>query len=240
MNVFFDGAGDIEGALVADAKDVEQYSALAVKAREIVGVFTTYSVISNPDMPDFRIGPVFIRRAHRNRLYVLFLEDCGQRFHFAREMAAVYARQRLRNTTLRVREAISRPVDDLRKIFFAPGKPKFTRRQCIVRVDLKFGKNGMAHSRKYMFSDFALKYGLENYPRFSAFTFSSTGETMYIQYYDSCDRRLEMTRELTAAYKRKYPDAFDFVISEKTIEPGRDTIDASGGMWLDAYPGRRR
>lgn len=123
------------------------------------------------------------------------------------------------------------------------GSPKFTRRQCIVEIDIVGGADSRYWNSASMGNpyNFLLSYGKRHHSRLSLFSFSGGSDRFHILFHDRCDRRIEMAWELVSAYMARYPTGPRFFVLNKFVDPGPDTIDVTGREWIDtAEPTKSR
>ena len=197
--------------------------------------FFRFSTETDPAIADYKVTG-----GTGNIWYLLFLDGCNRRFEWAGNMVRAYMAQYPGEASITLHEEAVQPGGILTKSIFIPGKPKFTRSQCIVRVKLIYREKGESYGEEETFSHFFLKYAIEKYPRISLFSSSAGHSNLYIQYWKSCDRKNEMTREMITAYKRKYPGGSDFVVTDDIIKPGDLSSEAFGLHWIDGHSDNSR
>ncbi len=197
--------------------------------------FFRYSTETDPAIADYKVTG-----APGDKWYLLFQDGCDRRFEWAGNMVRAYMAQYPGEASISLHEEAVQPGSILTKLIFIPGKPKFTRSQCIVRVKLIHREKGESYGEQSMFFEFSMKYAIEKYPRISPFGFSGRHPDLYIQYWESCDRKNEMTRDMITAYKRKYPGGSDFVVTDDIIKPGGFGSETFGLHWIDGHIGNFR
>lgn len=121
-------------------------------------------------------------------------------------------------------------------------KPRYRRADCLVRLDYLYRGPEKWGGRELMFRE--LSYYLSTYePKAAAFAYGSRGMpempgfiAMFVQYYDQCDRRIEIAEAFARYLRRRHGDWYRIRVHHERIEPGPDTLDTTGPAWIDAQP----
>ncbi len=126
-------------------------------------------------------------------------------------------------------------------IFLLPGGgPKYTRSQCIVRVDVKHQSGAdVTESENHLF-DKLLEYAFQpQFPAASVGFGNRDRSRIYVVFLDACERKFELTRAMADSYMDRYPAGARLTVSEEIIEPGANTVDIGGDYWIDGTAERR-
>lgn len=113
--------------------------------------------------------------------------------------------------------------------------PKFTRRECIVEIEIVSRSdtrywNSVGGENPY---NFMLSYGKRHHSRLSLFSYSGGSDRIHLIFYDRCNRRVEMASEMMSAYMGRYPTGPKFIVHNKYVDPGPNTINDTGPGWID-------
>lgn len=109
--------------------------------------------------------------------------------------------------------------------------PQYKRAECMVRVKVE-RREGANKVWDELFPTFT-RYVYNREPK-ALFEMGWDGqENMILQYFADCPRRFEITRGMTAYFQRRHGDAIRFTVTEDSLEPGPDTMQACGQQWTD-------
>lgn len=194
--------------------------------------FDRYAVVTDPSVPDYRVGIVA-----GQYLFYLFLESCE---NSKKAIAALVGNSLERELTPKVSSMTVRPSTpkDLQRREFLTAKPKYWIRDCMVGVEIIHPPRENV-PRDKSFLRFFARYNIAYGPTFQ----SAIGELRedynntryYIQYWHSCDRRIEMANRFLAAYKKFYDDGGRYKVLDRKFEPNVGGGMVIGPMWLDHY-----
>ena len=174
----------------------------------------------------------------RRRMYVLVSNDCAQKVEYVRSFITEFLTESgIPDSVMKAGDAVN-PSDRVKRAFTLPPPPKYARRDCIVEIGFVAGSgpgrwSSLDNSNP---TRFMMNYVLKRHPRISLFSSSGQGDRLYILFYDQCDRRIEMAKELTTFYMGRYPAGPKFIVHEKTVDPAPNTIDDNGPGWTDTRP----
>ena len=194
--------------------------------------FDRYAVVTDPSVPDYRVGIVA-----GQHLFYLFLESCE---NSRKAIAALVGNSLERELTPKVSSMTVRPSTpkDLQRREYLTAKPKYWIRDCIVGVDIiRPPRENVPRDKSLL--RFLARYNIAYGPTFQ----SAVGELRedynntryYIQYWHSCDRRIEMANRFLAAYKRFYDDGGRYEVLDEKFEANVGGGMVIGPMWLDHY-----
>lgn len=167
--------------------------------------FDRYAVLTNPSVPDYRFG-----QTDEMTLWYQFLATCED----SKEAIAVLAGDTMKRrwppkiTSMTVRP--SKPGDLARAKFYLE-KPKFWLRDCIVAIDAVYiPLINPTIGKKFL--DYLTKYTNTRQGVFapSAWTADHGNSRVYIKFFRSCDRRIEMARRFLADYRENYDDGWRY------------------------------
>lgn len=171
-----------------------------------------------------------------NRLILLFAEQCNRRLEFTKLMAASYYNRHPHKAELAIDDHPLDAINVLKQIpetYFSPGRPKFTREQCLVRLDLDYFYDFDFHIMQRAITNFLFDYSKEKFPQFG-FSNASwiNNKSLHVLLTHNCDRRLELMREFADAFLLKYPDEMLIKISDDITLCNSRAV-ALGPDWID-------
>lgn len=123
-------------------------------------------------------------------------------------------------------------------------KPKYSRQDCLVRIDVIFpklsGMKALRDSPIAITTYLAHETSRKELP-IVGFSHPPEGSKVYVQFKDRCDEKRQLTASLANAFMREHPAHAWLIVSDDVIKPGWDTTVHGGPWWTDGYvqpPGR--
>lgn len=115
---------------------------------------------------------------------------------------------------------------------------KFTRSQCLVRVDFSWDTEIREEARGEILRQIAHNLAgsfRETYSTAGPSAASKPGPRrhLYLQYGSHCDDKHRITRELMARMMPELSTLLTYQVSDEIIQPGRDTMQLYGDQWID-------
>ena len=200
---------------------------------DIATTFAKESLKPGSGIPDYGLAAQSFTRS-----YLLFRDLCERRVELAERLARAYHKRFPGEAVVSVRPEPVPPSDETARLKFFAGKPKFLRRQCIVEIDEISDErepDGYDPNSETIV-EFMLKYAVEHFPHISLFSsVRNHRDRLYLQFDQSCDRRLGMAREMVRAYMGGRPGKGRYRVNEKPVAPGPETIDSRGNSWIDGF-----
>ena len=115
-------------------------------------------------------------------------------------------------------------------------KPKFTRSQCLVRMDISIAREAntqLSTKTAKLIREFVTGYRHRQRLPLAGINIVRKDPSIYFQYDADCGKKAIMTRALAEAFSVRHPDLMKFQLSKDVIEPGTDTLAISGPSWID-------
>jgi len=209
----------------------KEVAALADKLPNHFEILGRYSVVTNPNSPDYRWGIDVVRE----RVIYLFLASCEESRESIEVLLSAYKARKSPPFLNVVSARRSRPRDFKRVPLFG-GRPKFWRSECVVEVEIvKQPEKKRPQHPNIM--DFLVRQVINSYRGLPIGTGSlDTGESrFYIDFWNSCDRRFEMAKSFLARYERVSYDGGEYRVIERGFDPKSRNSKTTGIMFLDHY-----
>jgi hypothetical protein len=125
--------------------------------------------------------------------------------------------------------------------------PKFSRSECLVRIDVEIPSLANKNQRKKMverktraFLQYADKYDLPLVFSFGAYTedlVKLSAHEFYL-FGENCDTKFDMVQAMVDAYVKRYPNELNLVVSRDVVDPNRTGFDVREPIWTDTQDGR--
>ncbi len=125
------------------------------------------------------------------------------------------------------------PLDDSAALaaWHAWSGPKYSRADCMVRVRVE-RRDGADKAWDELFPTFT-RYVYNHEPKALFKMGWDRQHDMLLQFFDECPRRHDIARAMTAYFERRHGDAIRFTVTEDSLEPGPETMQACGQQWTD-------
>ena len=218
----------VEAKLSLPAKQV---AAFGDSLPDPAGSLDRYSVLTNPQSPDYRLG---INKANESVVY-LFLATCEESKKSIATFRSAYD-GRVEPPFLKI-ISIRRPrPNDYRRAPMIMARPKFWSRECVVEVEI-VRQPEKKRPQYPNIMDFLGRQVMELFSGMPIATGSrSPGNSrFYINFWNSCDRRFEMTKSFLARYERMSYDGGEYRVIERDFDPKSRNSRTTGPMYLDHY-----
>jgi len=116
--------------------EVHPKSAAIETGTKVFFAFFRYARKAGPDFPEYEITWLT-----ENRMILQFDKQCSRRLEFTRLMAASYEKCYPGEAEMIIDDhpvGAIKTLNSMPKIIFVPGRPKFTREQCLVALELDY------------------------------------------------------------------------------------------------------
>lgn len=199
--------------------------------------FDRYAVVINPQVPDYRSG--FTKR---DRMWYQFFATCEDSEEAISVLAGDWIK---RKWAPKIDSMIVRPPtpDDLRQVKGYLERPKYWLKDCIVAIEAMDAPPDEPATYENLpvigenLRKFLRSYSRTQQPVFAPMVWSTNygNSRLYIQFMRSCDRRIEMARNLVAAYRQNYHDGGKYRVLKRKFDPHSLKRYSMAPVWLDHY-----
>ena len=192
--------------------------------------FDRYAVLINPSVPDYRYGASVDKN-----LVFQFMASCED----SREAIAVLVDEPLKKKLAShgISMIVRPPTPhDLRTATFYMERPKYWLRDCIVAI--KYIPSVKEKDQdSWTLPPFLVEFTINRQDVFAPNNagFDYAHSRIYIDFWRSCDRRVEMAKAFIAAYQEKHDDGRHYRVMKRKFDPYAMKSRSAGPTWLDHY-----